>query len=419
MAEPVTPSDPPIIDRPIFGCARGAEFVALVAMIMAVSSLGVDLMLPALPALGRDLAFGNPNHLQFIVTIYVLGLGLGQAVYGPLSDHFGRKAILLPTIACFVLGSLAAANSETPTELLCARGWQGFVSASTRVLSIAIIRDLYSGRRMARALSSVQMVFLVVPVMAPSVGQLLLRWGSWRISFQALAAFATVVLIWSSLRLPETLPMDRRKSLSFGSLSHSYRTALTNRYSIGYAVAGAFTFGGSIAYVALAQQIFIRIFNVGTWFGFLFGVCAFSMGCAAFANSRLVERFGPRRISQASAFTLVALSSCQVGALLCGIQTIWLFVFFQAFTLSCLGLCGANFTAMAMEQVKAIAGSASSAQGIVVSSGAALIAFVIGQSFGGTTLPLAVGYLSIGIATVTTIFFVEGSFAVSAAEPGR
>lgn len=383
------------------------EFVAFVAAVMAVNALGVDLMLPALPAIGRDLLIPAANERQWIVTAYVLGFGLGQLIYGPLADRYGRKSILIVTLIGFVAASIFAAGSTTFQALLGARVLQGLMSASTRVLSVAIVRDNFSGRRMARTMSLAQMIFFLVPIIAPSIGQLLLFLGAWRIIFYALATFAASVLAWTLVRLPETLPPERRVPLSITSVLENYRLTLTNRYSLGYAIAASLTFGGIIAFVSSAQQIFVDEFGAGGRFTLLFGVCAFSMGCASFANSRLVERLGTRVISQAGGLMLIALSIVHIAIISAGAETVWSFVALQALSMTCIGLCGSNFGAMAMEPVGHIAGSASSVQGFITSVGAVAVGSLIGQSFDGSTLPLAIGYLAIGVLVLGVIYVVE------------
>lgn len=383
------------------------EFVAFVAALMAVNALGVDLMLPALADIGHELAIVTANHRQWVITVYMLGFGAGQLVYGPLTDRFGRRPILIVTLAGFVAASIFAAGSQTFEALLGARLLQGLMSASTRVLAVAIVRDGFSGRQMARTLSVAQMIFFIVPILAPSLGQLLLAFGPWRIIFYALAAFAAFVLAWAAVRLPETLPPARRMPISLASLSHAYRLTLTNRFSAGYAVAASLTFGGIIAFVASAQQIFVDEFRAGESFTLLFALCAFSMGCASFANSRLVERLGTRLISQTAVFALIGLSLLHLAVIGLGQETLVTYIAFQALSMTCIGLCGSNFGAMAMEPVGHIAGTASSVQGFITSIGAVLVGSAIGQSYNGTTYPLAVGYLCIGVAVLAVVYLVE------------
>ena len=246
-----------------------------------------------------------------------------------------------------------------------------------------------------------------MPILAPSLGQVLLAFGPWRFIFYALAAFAAFVLAWSFTRLHESLPVAGRSPLSMESLRRSYRLTLTNRFSAGYAVAASMTFGGIIAFVASAQQIFVDEFHAGGQFTILFAACAFSMGCASFANSRLVERLGTRLISQAAILGLIGLSLIHVGVIAMGLETLWTYLVLQALSMTCIGLCGSNFGAMAMEPVGHIAGTASSIQGFITSVGAVIVGSLIGQSYNGTTYPLAIGYLCIGLAVLATVYWVE------------
>lgn len=383
------------------------EFVAFVAAVMAVNALGVDLMLPALADIGRELSVAEANHRQWVITVYMLGFGTGQLVYGPLADRFGRRPILIVTLAGFVAASVFAAGSATFAALLFARLLQGLMSASTRVLAVAIVRDGSSGRQMARTMSIAQMIFFIVPIMAPTVGQGLLAFGPWRFIFYALGAFAAAVLAWTAVRLPETLSPGRRTPISLAALRESYRLTLTNRYSIGYAVAASLTFGGIIAFVSSAQQIFVDEFGAGDRFTLLFAICAGAMGLASFANSRLVERLGTRLISQAAVLVLIALSLVHLAVILMKAETLTSYIAFQALSMTCIGLCGSNFGAMAMEPVGRIAGTASSVQGFVTSVGAVLVGSAIGQAYAGTTLPLALGYLAIGVAVLGLILAIE------------
>ncbi|QAY79770.1 multidrug effflux MFS transporter [Sphingosinicella sp. BN140058] len=384
------------------------EFVAFIASVMAVNALGVDLMLPALADIGRDLFVTEANHRQWVVTVYVLGFGAGQLVYGPLADRFGRKPVLIATLAGFIAASAFAARSGTFEALLGARLLQGLMSASSRVLAVAIVRDGASGRQMARTMSIAQMIFFLVPILAPTIGQGLLAIGPWRFIFYALGTFAAFVLAWTLLRLPETLPVAARLPISIANLRKSYTLTLTERYSIGYACAASLTFGGIIAFVSSAQQIFVDEFGVGRRFSLLFAICAFSMGLASFANSRLVERLGTRLISHSAVLALIALSVVHVLVIVAGWESLVTYVAFQALSMTCIGLCGSNFGAMAMEPVGHIAGTASSIQGFITSIGAVLVASAIGQAYAGTTLPLAIGYLLIGLAVLGIVLVVEG-----------
>lgn len=384
------------------------EFVAFIAALMAVNALGVDLMLPALADIGRDLAIVTANDRQWIVTAYIFGFGIGQIFYGPLADRFGRKPVVVVALLCFVGAAVFAAHSASFAALLGARVLQGFTSAASRVLSVAIVRDRFSGRPMARTLSVAQMIFFVFPILAPTLGSAVLAFGPWRLIFYALATYTLVVFVWALARFAETLPQARRVPISLAALRQSYRLTLTDRFSIGYAVSSALTFGGIVSFVSSSQQIFVDEFHAGGKFTILFAVCAFSMGCAAFANSRLVERLGMRMISQSAVFGLIALSLVHLAIIASGHETLATYIVFQALSMTCIALCGSNFGTMAMERVGHIAGTASSVQGFIASVGAVAVAAVIGQSYDGTTLPLALGYLGIGVVALALILWIEG-----------
>lgn len=375
---------------------------------MAVNALGVDLMLPALPALGHDLGVHTDNHRQWVITAYMTGFGVGQLVYGPLSDRLGRRRVLLTALAGFVAASVFAASSATFPALLAARVLQGLMSASTRVLSVAIVRDSYSGRQMARISSLAQMVFFLVPILAPTLGAGLLAFGPWRFIFYVLAGWAGLVLVWSALRLPETLPPERRRSIAPAALLAAYRQIVGNRFAMGYAVAASMTFGAIIAFVSTAQQLFTDTFHEGGHFATLFGVCAAFMGVASFLNSRLVVRLGTRLISQVGIMALIALSLGHLAVTWMGLETVWTYVFFQALSMTCIGLCGSNFGAMAMEPVGHVAGTASSVQGFITSLGAVAVGSAIGQAYDGTTVPMAIGYLCVGLGVLAIVLWVEG-----------
>jgi DHA1 family bicyclomycin/chloramphenicol resistance-like MFS transporter len=281
------------------------------------------------------------------------------------------------------------------------------MSASTRVLAIAIVRDGASGRQMARTMSVAQMIFFLVPILAPTLGQGLLTFGPWRFIFYALGMFAAVVLAWVLVRVPETLPPARRVAISMTNLRSSYRLTLTNRYSIGYAIAASLTFGAIIAFVSSSQQIFVDEFGAGERFTLLFAICAGAMGVASFVNSRLVERLGTRLISQSAVLGLIVLSIVHLIVIYSGAESLVTYMILQALSMTCIGLCGSNFGSMAMEPVGHIAGTASSVQGFITSIGAVIVGSAIGQSYAGTTAPLAIGYLCIGLAVLAIVYVIE------------
>lgn len=384
---------------------RFGEFVALMASLMAVNALGIDIMLPALGRIGAELGLSVENHQQLVIAVYIGAFGVGQLVYGPLADRYGRRPVLLATMGVYALMSFIAAHAGSFDLLLVARGLQGFAAASTRVLSISIIRDCYAGRRMARVTSLCFMVFLAVPILAPSLGQLILLVAPWHWIFYVLGAFSLFVALWAWMRLPETLAPERRRPISVRSVFDATRATLSNRYSIGYGTASALVYGGLVGFLNSSQQIFTHVFHAPEMFALCFAAIAGMMALAALINSRIVERLGTRLVSHSALIGMIALCLVRLVLVLSGQETLLLFALFQGMTMFLFGLTGSNFGAMAMEQMGDIAGSASSIQGFISSVVGTAIGLAIGQSFSGSTLPLTLGFL-LGSSCALAIVFV-------------
>ncbi len=393
------------------------EFIVLIAALMSLQALGVDAMLPALPAIGRSLHVVSENTTQWVIAAYVFGFGAMQLVYGPLADRYGRRPVLLVTMTGFILASIVASVAATFPLLLAARVLQGTMSASTRVLTTSIVRDCYAGRTMARIMSLAQMLFFVVPILAPTVGSAILLVGPWRWIFWFLAFFAAAVTLWAALRMPETLLRDNRRMISVASLTAAWKQTLTNRFSLGYALASTGMFGSILGYVNSSQQLFADVFGRPDIFPLAFGITAGSMGVMTFANAQLVERFGTRRLSHIALLALIAISAFHLLLELLGYQTLTNYLVLQAMTMACFGLTGSNFSAMAMEPVGHIAGTAASVQGFITTIGGATIGIIIGQSFDGTTLPVTAGFLIVATVALGIVLVTEGGRLFTARNP--
>lgn len=384
------------------------EFIVLIAALMSLQALGVDAMLPALPAIGQSLHVVGENTTQWVIASYVFGFGAMQLVYGPLADRYGRRPILIFTMIGFVLASIIASVAATFPLLLAARVLQGTMSASTRVLTTSIVRDCYTGRTMARIMSLSQMLFFVVPILAPTVGSAILLFGPWRWIFWFLAVFATVVATWAAMRMPETLKPEQKREISVALLTSAWVQTLTNRFSLGYALASTAMFGAILGYVNSSQQLFADVFKRPDIFPLAFAITAGAMGVMTFANAQLVERFGTRRLSHTALLALIAISAFHLAVELAGFQTLTNYLVLQALTMACFGLTGSNFSAMAMEPVGHIAGTASSVQGFLATVGGATIGIIIGQAFDGTTLPVTIGFLIVAMTALLIVFITEG-----------
>ncbi|MDB5370981.1 MAG: drug resistance transporter, Bcr/CflA subfamily [Roseomonas sp.] len=384
------------------------QFVAIIAAMMATNALAIDSMLPALPEIGHALGIASDNQRQWIITAYLLGFGSAQIVYGPLADRFGRKPVLLVGLGIYTVASLFAALASSFETMIFARVIQGIGAASTRVLAVSIVRDCYSGRKMAQVMSLAFIVFLAVPVIAPSVGQAIVLVAPWPWIFCVLAVFGASVSLWVTFRLPETLHPDDRSTIAPARILAAFRLALTNRVALGYMLAMTLLLGSLFGFINSAQQIFVDTFQAPALFTTIFALIAVAIAVAALVNARLVGRFGTRRISHTMLLGYIAFAVVHAAVALSGHENIWTFSVLQSGMMFCFGLTGPNFGSMAMEPLGHIAGTASSIQGFVTTVGGALIGFYIGQSFNGTTGPLMVGFAACGILALVMVLVAEG-----------
>jgi DHA1 family bicyclomycin/chloramphenicol resistance-like MFS transporter len=382
------------------------EFVVLAAATMATQAIAIDAMLPAFPVIGRSLHVANENHVQWIVTAYMSGLGCGQLFWGLMSDRFGRRPILIGGLGLYVFAALLCGLAGSFHTLLAWRFVHGLAAASV-IVTRSVIRDLYSGRHMARVMSLTFMVFLTIPILAPSLGQLILWLAPWRYIFIVCGVFAALVWLWVLLRLPETLHPEYRLTLNASHIAGAVRLVLFNRASLCYTLAMSVMFGGIMAYVGTVQQMFGEVFHRAALMPSMFALCATTMGVAAFLNSRIVERFGMRRISHTALLTYLVITGSHALIALLGLEELWIFVAFQSATMACFALSISNFGAMAMDPVASVAGIGASLQGFVSTMGGALVGALIGRQFNGTALPLAAGLLCCGLASLLFVLLAE------------
>jgi DHA1 family bicyclomycin/chloramphenicol resistance-like MFS transporter len=385
---------------------RFPEFVAIVASIMALNPLAMDMMLPALPNIGASFGISDGNYLQSVLSVFLLGFGVGQFVMGPLSDRFGRRPVLLGGMVLYGLASLLALFTRSFEMLLVARALQGLGTAATRVIATSIVRDCYAGRRMASVMSLVMMIFVAVPIVAPSFGQAVMVGGQWRGIFVVLMAYGLLALLWSALRLPETLPLGERKPLTIGQVLDSFRQTITNRQTIGYALAAAGVQGTLFGYVFSSEQVFTEIYHLGHYFPLAFATIAIGIALAGFLNSRLVIRLGMRVISHTALVIYALVAAGMLVAASTHMLPLALYMALSALALFTFGLMMSNFTALAMEPQGHIAGTASSLYGSITTLTGIGIGVTLGQLYDGTLLPFAIGSLictlaSIGIVLVT------------------
>ena len=382
------------------------EFLILAASLMACQALAIDAMLPALPTIADTLSVSSANHVQWVVTAYVAGMGSGQLFWGMLSDRFGRRPVLITGLTLYVIAALLAGFSTSFESLLTWRFVHGLAGACV-VVSRSVIRDLYSGRQMARVMSLTFIIFIMVPVMAPTLGQVILQFWPWRSLFILFSVYGAIVVTWVALRLPETLHPEYRLSLTISHVMQSAQRVITNRASVFYTLAVSVIFGSMIGYIGMVQQIFSDVFHRPELMPAIFAICAGSMGITSFINSRIVERIGMRRVSHTGLLLFITLSGAHAIVATLGSETIISFVVLQAATMSCMGLMVSNFGTMAMESMASVAGIAASFQGFVSTAGGALVGALIGRQFNGSTTPLAMGAALCGCISLSCILIAE------------
>lgn len=374
------------------------EFVALIAAIMAVNALAIDVMLPALPAIGQALGVATENQRQLVITAYLVGFGAAQIFYGPISDRVGRKPVLVVGLLAFGVLAVISGLVTSFSALLVARLLQGVAAASTRVLVVSVVRDRFHGSAMAQVMSTALIIFMVVPMLAPAIGQVVLWVADWRSIFITLGVYGMGVLAWAVLRLPETLPRQRRIPLSFQTVARGFVTTLRTRSSLGNTLALMLIMGALFGYINSIQQIVFDVYHAPHMVAVVFAVITVPMAASSYVNSRIVRKFGAKRILRLALCGFVGFAIFHLLWSLLFDEGLWTFVILQCLIMACYGLIGANLGAMAMEELGHIAGTASSVQGLITTVGGALVGMGIGQAFDGTIRPFLLGLIGCGLA---------------------
>lgn len=395
------------------------ELMWMMALLMALNAFGIDAILPALDALAADLSVSG-NDRQFVIGVYLLTAGMGALVPGALADRFGRRPILLGSIAVYIVLSVLSALAPTYDALIAVRAAQGFFAAGIIALPPAIIRDRVGGDKMARMMSLIFVIFLMVPAVAPTIGEGILQVGSWRAIFGFMAVLGVAVGAWVHLRLPESLSQDNRQPILPRTIARNMARALVLPSVAGYVIGSALVFGALFGFINSSQQLITETFGAGEIFPLVFAICAGSMALASWSNSRIVERFGARRVSHSALFAFIAVSAVQVMFAFQPEEQLWQFVPLMAINMALLGFIGSNFGAIAMNPFFAIAGAASSAHGFVRMTTAALLGGGIGYAYDGTARPLALALLASGLTCLVLVLWSEKGklFGPSDAEAG-
>lgn len=388
------------------------DYVILVALTISTVALATDVMLPALGMVGEFFALSNINDTQYVVSVFFVGFALGQLVVGPLSDSVGRRPMVLWGYALFLVGCVLSIFASTWSVMLIGRFLQGLGAAAPRIVTVAMVRDDYKGRIMAKIMSVVMAVFIIVPALAPALGQVLIYIGGWRMAFTGLVLVALPTAIWFMLRMPETLPKDRRLPFSWPTITHGLGVIMTTRVTMGYTIAGGLIFGLFLGYLSTAQQIFQTSFNKGDWFAVYFGMAALSIGSASFLNSRMVMRMGMRRLSH-RAVALFTLTSASFLALmwfgLGGVPPFWAFMLWLLVSFFFIGIMFGNVMALAMEPLGKFAGLGSAFIGAASTAISLPLGWVISDRYNGTVYPLVTGFALLGAAALVVMLWTDYS----------
>ena len=382
------------------------ELIAMVGGLMALNALSIDILLPALSEIGTDL--GAPgNDRQLVITAYVFGFGVAQLAFGPLADALGRRKVLLFALAGYLAATGLCILAPSFELMFAARVLQGVAAAATRVIAVAVVRDLVSGRRMAEIMSFAMTVFMVAPILAPGIGQLVLIIAPWEAIFAVLFVLAAILAAWMFARLPDTLRPEHRIALSFRDAARNYRLAASHRVSLGYLSAACLIFGALFAFIATSEQVLEELYGLEEWFAVAFGAVALGLAAANIVNARIVGRLGMRRISHAALIAFVAINAAHLAVAMLGQPPFWLYYALLTSALVLFAMMGANFSALVMEPAGERAGTAAALYGALTSMSGAILGSVIGQAFNGTVVPLLAGFVVMGAGALATIAWTE------------
>jgi DHA1 family bicyclomycin/chloramphenicol resistance-like MFS transporter len=387
-------------------------------MSMALAALGIDIMLPAFGSIRADFGLAaDSTAAAGIVTAYLLGLAVGQPLYGIASDRFGRKPVLYVGYVIYFIAALAGALAPSLALVLVARFLWGLGAAGPRVMTVSIVRDTYHGEQMARAMSFIFAVFILVPVIAPSLGALIVSVADWRWAFGFCAFFLVVVAVWAR-RLPETHHEENRLELRFDRVVSAAREVVTNRQTLGYTLALTSMFGIFSSYLASSELIISDTFGRGEQFPLIFGALALVMGLAMLTNGMVVQRLGMGRLVRGSltAYVVGGVLLVSLAIYTGGRPAFWLFTPLLGVMLILQALAFPNLNALAMEPMARIAGTAAAVIGTISTAGGALLGALVDRAYNGGVTPFSLGFLVFGSMALTWVWWANGRRSIG--QPG-
>ncbi|WP_420843506.1 multidrug effflux MFS transporter [Kiloniella majae] len=394
--------------RPTTPLSSG-EFIALMAFLMSLVALSIDAVMPALPLLGQELAVTNPNDVQLVIGIIFFGLATGQIFFGPWSDSIGRKPVIYCGLTIFIIGSIISATASDFNIMLLGRLLQGVGASGPRTISVALVRDQFEGRAMARIMSFIMAVFIIVPTIAPALGLSIMMFFDWQAIFYSFFLLASIVLFWFACRQPETLAKENRVSLTFEHFWNGLKTILTNKQALAYTLAAGIIFGAFIGYLTSAQQIFQDIYGITDLFPLYFAILSLSIGAASLTNANLVMKFGMRKLSKIALIimTVLAILFLIPATMASGQPQLWSFMIYMMLSFFCIGILFGNFNTLAMEPLGKLAGLGSAVVGSLTTYICMAIGIAIGQNYDTTVLPLVYSFAILGLISLGIMLWVE------------
>ena len=378
---------------------RPNEFIALIAVLTALVAMSIDTMLPAVGAIATELHASHPNDRQFIVLFFFLGLTFGQLIFGPLSDSVGRKPTIFSGLIIYAVGSLLCLFATNYPMMMAGRLVQGFGAAAPRVAALAMVRDGAKGADMARIMSFVMSIFMLVPILAPSIGQVVLYVANWRYIFGGLLVAAGLAALWLHLRQAETLAPENKRPISVAELWSGAREVFSNPIAMGYTLASGFIFAAFTCYLGTSQQIFAEQYQQGDKFALWFGGLAVAIAVAMIVNGNLVRKLGMRAISKQAmrGFLVVWFSLLGFTFLYGGHPPLPILGIFLLGSFFCSGLLFGNFNSIAMEPMGHIAGMAAAISGFVSSLMGVIFGGFAGRLYDGTLYPITIAFVIFGV----------------------
>ncbi len=383
------------------------EFIAIVALLMALNALAMDILIPAFPDIAETYELAYVTDSQFTILAYLIGFGSSQLIFGPLADRFGRKPPLVIGIGIYVICAGLGVFAPTYPLLLASRVVQGIGAAATRVIAISVVRDTHQGRAMASTMSFVMMVFMIMPIASPVFGQLMMLVAPWHYIFVAMAVVALASLLWTWQRLPETLPESRRRPFHLKGIGRAFRIVLSTHSALYYTLASAGAFSILFAYINIAQPIFGEHYGLGGYFLVPFAAISAVLALTSFVNAHLVHRLGEKLISHGALLVQVIAALAMVAFAWANYMPLWLFSVLLLILMVGFNLMGSNFNSLAMDEVGEVAGSASSVLGFSQTVFGGILGTIVGQLWYGEMLPVAAGFLGVSLLTLAIVLIGE------------